>query len=74
MSVLAEYQPEPWFDKAACRGLSRVNYNVFFPNQGENTKQAKSICDACSVQFECQDYADRNRIGHGVWGGSIRQR
>jgi WhiB family redox-sensing transcriptional regulator len=36
---------------------------------------ARRICEGCPVESRCLDYALRNRIDHGVWGGcSERQR
>jgi WhiB family redox-sensing transcriptional regulator len=36
---------------------------------------ARRICDSCPVGERCLEYALRNRIDHGVWGGtSERQR
>jgi WhiB family redox-sensing transcriptional regulator len=32
-------------------------------------REAKSICQACSVRRSCLDYAVRIREPHGIWGG-----
>lgn len=69
--------------QGACRGIvgqrqGDVNraapYNPFFPERGQSTTVAKDICGECPVVFECGDYADRNRIEWGVWGGRTRGR
>lgn len=69
--------------KGACRGMvgqrsgdkeRAAPYNPFFPERGQSTADAKAICRACSVINECGDYADRNRIDWGVWGGVTRGR
>lgn len=61
-----------WQADANCRG---VNPEVFFPQRGEDTKFAKSICRACDVQAECLAYALNNDEHHGIWGGvSERER
>ena len=31
---------------------------------------AKRLCVNCAVRSECLEYALRNRIDHGVWGGT----
>jgi len=31
--------------------------------------KAKEICDHCSVQRDCLDFALRVREPHGIWGG-----
>ena len=47
----------------------------FFPSDGVGVEKARKVCDSCPVQSECLEYALRNRIDHGVWGGtSERQR
>ena len=49
--------------------------DTFFPSDGVGVEAAKRICDGCAVQEGCLEYALRNRIDHGVWGGaSERQR
>ena len=41
----------------------------------EADEVAKRVCEGCPVQERCLEYALRNRIDHGVWGGcSERQR
>ena len=48
---------------------------TFFPSDGVGVEVARRICDTCPVKDECLEYALRNRIDHGVWGGtSERQR
>ena len=48
---------------------------IFFPSDGVGVEVARRICDGCPVQERCLEYALRNRIDHGVWGGcSERQR
>ena len=49
--------------------------DTFFPSDGVGVEAAKRICEGCPVQERCLEYALRNRIDHGVWGGcSERQR
>ncbi|MGI9605581.1 MAG: WhiB family transcriptional regulator [Acidimicrobiales bacterium] len=48
---------------------------TFFPSDGVGVEVAKRICAKCPVQERCLEYALKNRIDHGVWGGcSERQR
>ena len=48
---------------------------LFFPSDGVGVEVAKRVCVACPVQERCLEHALRNRIDHGVWGGtSERQR
>jgi len=47
----------------------------FFPSDGVGVELAKKVCANCAVKEQCLEYALRNRIDHGVWGGaSERQR
>jgi WhiB family redox-sensing transcriptional regulator len=47
----------------------------FFPSDGVGVEAAKKVCADCPVKEPCLEYAIRNRIDHGVWGGaSERQR
>lgn len=58
---------------AACR--NHPDPGLWFPERGHETDQAKAICHACPVRRDCLDFALRNRIQYGVWGGrSARQR
>lgn len=43
---------------------------VFFPSDGVGVEIAKRICATCEVKVVCLEYALRNRIDHGVWGGT----
>jgi WhiB family redox-sensing transcriptional regulator len=49
--------------------------STFFPSDGAGVEVARRICATCPVQEPCLEYALRNRIDHGVWGGcSERER
>lgn len=49
--------------------------DLFFPHDGVGVEKAKKVCEGCPVLDQCLEYALRNRIEHGVWGGcSERQR
>ena len=56
----------PWRELAACRG---TDLDVFFPERGESAGPARQVCARCPVREPCLEYAVRNRITHGVWGG-----
>jgi WhiB family redox-sensing transcriptional regulator len=43
---------------------------LFFPERGESTREAKATCATCNVSVECLDYAMRNQIKFGIWGGT----
>ena len=44
--------------------------SLFFPSDGVGVEVAKRLCVTCAVRPECLEYALRNRIDHGVWGGT----
>lgn len=61
-----------WQDYANCRG---ANADLFFPERGASTRQAKSICAQCEVRVECLEFALRHSEKFGIWGGlSERER
>lgn len=43
---------------------------LFFPSDGVGVEVARRICGTCAVKEQCLEYALRNRIDHGVWGGT----
>jgi len=55
--------------KASCRG---EHIDVFFPDNWKgvrSSRKAKAICSTCEVTHQCLQYALKNEIHHGVWGG-----
>jgi WhiB family redox-sensing transcriptional regulator len=62
---------EKWHDHALCRGVSNVdrNFDRFFPTNGSATEKAIPFCSGCPVRAECLDFAIRERIIDGIWGG-----
>jgi WhiB family redox-sensing transcriptional regulator len=61
-----------WMDHANCAGCDP---NLFFPERGASTKEAKAVCAACVVRETCLEYAMAQGIKHGIWGGrSERER
>ena len=61
-----------WMERGSC---AETPPDVFFPSDGVGVEVAKRVCAGCPVQEPCLEHALRNRIDHGVWGGtSERQR
>jgi WhiB family redox-sensing transcriptional regulator len=58
--------PERWTAKARCRSLDP---EIFFPTDGLGVQRAAAICAQCPVAEACLEYAMRNHIPHGVFGG-----
>jgi WhiB family redox-sensing transcriptional regulator len=61
-----------WQRLANCLGLDP---DVFFPERGESTREAKEVCRGCVVRPECLEFAVTNGERFGIWGGlSERER
>lgn len=61
-----------WQRQANCMG---VDPDLFFPERGVSTREAKEVCRGCVVREECLDYAIANGEKFGIWGGmSERER
>ena len=56
-----------WMARGNC---ATQHPDTFFPSDGVGVEVAKRICEGCPVQERCLEYALRNRIDHGVWGGA----
>lgn len=63
---------ENWQDNANCLG---VDPDLFFPERGASTREAKEVCRGCCVREQCLEYALENGDKFGIWGGlSERER
>lgn len=61
-----------WQDLANCLG---VDPDLFFPERGASTREAKEVCRGCVVKGDCLEYALANSEKFGIWGGmSERER
>jgi WhiB family redox-sensing transcriptional regulator len=61
-----------WQDEANCLG---VDPDLFFPERGASTREAKEVCRGCVVRLDCLEYALTNGEKFGIWGGlSERER
>lgn len=67
MSLVSEVlMPPEWTKQALC---AEVDYEIFFPNKGDRTVDAKRICRSCNVKQECLEYSFKNNERFGIWGG-----
>lgn len=72
MSLLDFPTPPEWADRSLC---SQVDNDIFFPEKGGSSREAKAICATCPVRAECLTYALDNDERFGIWGGlSERER
>ncbi len=61
-----------WHQRANCMG---VDPDLFFPQRGGSTREAKEVCRGCVVREECLEYAISYGEKFGIWGGlSERER
>ena len=61
-----------WQERANCLG---VDPDLFFPERGASTREAKGVCRGCEVRVECLEYALAQGEKFGIWGGlSERER
>ena len=56
-----------WMIRAACRGQG---LDTFFPEQGQPSRRAKTVCQTCPVSAACLAYGLGEEFG--VWGGRTR--
>jgi WhiB family redox-sensing transcriptional regulator len=56
-----------WMAEGNCR---EVLPGTMFPSDGVGVEIARRICADYPVRQQCLEYALRNRIEHGVWGGA----
>lgn len=61
-----------WQDASNCLG---VDPDLFFPERGASTREAKEVCRGCIVREDCLEFALQNGEKFGIWGGmSERER
>src|SRR5690606_29448858 len=61
-----------WQQYANCLG---VDPDLFFPERGASTREAKEVCRGCVVRAQCLEYALVHSEKFGIWGGlSERER
>ena len=72
LHALGETESRGWQDQANCMG---VDPDLFFPERGASTREAKEVCRGCVVRLDCLEYALDNAEKFGIWGGmSERER
>lgn len=70
--LLMESQANGWMRDGNCVG---VDPDLFYPERGASTREAKAICHGCDVRVECLEYALANGEKFGIWGAkSERER
>lgn len=66
-----------WRDDASCKTMGN---KMFFDNLHNNSKEVaqrmievKTLCGGCPVNEKCLDFALKNEIKYGIWGGKTPQ-
>lgn len=61
-----------WVGQSLC---AQVDPELFYPEKGGSTREAKKVCMACTVRAECLTYALDHKERFGIWGSlSERER
>ena len=69
---MIKIQVPAWMGDAVC---AQTDPEVFFPEKGASSHEARRVCRGCDVSRECLEFALRTGQRFGVWGGvSERQR
>jgi len=72
IQALVGERPGSWQARANCMG---VDPDLFFPERGSSTREAKEVCRGCVVREDCLEFAIANSEKFGIWGGmSERER
>lgn len=58
---------EAWMADALC---AQVDPELWYPEKGGSTGEAKRICRACPVVEQCLAYALSRDDRFGIWGGT----
>lgn len=62
----------PKFPNALCANLDDKDY--FFPDgkvaEAERLPSLQAICSSCPHRKECAEYAIKEKIPYGIWGGT----
>jgi len=59
-----------WQDSGACRQHPDLS---FFTSSVLERERCRTVCRTCVVRVQCLDFALRNAIPDGVWGGMTPQ-
>lgn len=76
LPFLKEWGDGAWRQKAAC---ANSDTEKFFPRKGKEAQTqlvisaARLVCASCPVRKECLEFAVRNSIFYGIWGGLTKE-
>jgi WhiB family redox-sensing transcriptional regulator len=73
VELMSGMEDRGWQARANCMGV--VDPDLFFPERGASTREAKEVCRGCVAREDCLEYALDNGEKFGIWGGmSERER
>lgn len=56
-----------WQEEAQCERFQDMDF--FNTGSPSNVAKCKMVCTSCMVRTQCLDFAKRNGIVDGIWGG-----
>lgn len=56
-----------WQEQGLC---AQTDPELFFPDKGGSTRDAKRVCQACPIRSQCLEYAFAHDERWGIWGGT----
>lgn len=62
--------PGPQLDWQLLSNCLGVDPDLFYPERGASTADAKAVCAGCVVRDDCLEYALANGEKFGIWGGT----
>jgi WhiB family transcriptional regulator, redox-sensing transcriptional regulator len=67
--TIATGRDADWRSAGACL---RADPDIFFPvsASGRAVREAKRICAGCEVRWQCLEFAQKNDLAYGIWGGA----
>jgi len=72
MRAIEFLSDSPKFPNALCAKLENKDY--FFPDgkivEAERLPELQAICNICIHRKECLEYAIKEKIPYGIWGGT----
>jgi len=59
-----------WMASALC---AQTDPELFFPEKGKRSRDARAVCARCPVCAKCRAYALAQDRVYGVWGGTTER-
>lgn len=65
-----DFRAASWLDFALC---AEVDPELFFPEKGGSTREARAVCRECPVTSQCLEWALENDERFGIFGGKTER-